>query len=68
MSTTTGANLARTGITSGPLADVPFRERTVGRLLERAAQTRPQDSCSPTTAVTSPWSRSTHGSMSSPGT
>ena len=31
------------GITSGRLADVPFAERTVGRLLERAAQARPDD-------------------------
>ncbi len=31
------------GITSGRLAEVPFSERTVGRLLERAAQARPDD-------------------------
>lgn len=39
--TTTG--VPGSGITAGPLAEVPFTERTVGVLLEREARTRPDD-------------------------
>ncbi|HZZ50352.1 MAG TPA: AMP-binding protein [Pseudonocardia sp.] len=43
MSTTTGSVPAGTGITSGWLAEVPFVERTVSRLLQRATEDRPGD-------------------------
>lgn len=43
MITTQESGTPGAGITSGWLAEVPFAERTVGRLLERAAASRPDD-------------------------
>jgi len=43
MTMTMGSGTPRSGITSGWLAAAPFEERTVGRVLGRAAAARPDE-------------------------